>query len=140
MKKVIDSKPKAPSPKDHKMILGYRRYRLLYFFLVVVTIAMGLASRELSPFLPDWISLYAGDVLWATMVFFLVAFLFAKMPTYAVGVLALTFSIGIEFSQLYHAPWIDGLRATALGHLVLGILLWSAIFSVMLEESAWEWW
>ena len=102
MKKVIDSKPKTPSPKDQQMILGYRRYRLLYFFLVIVTIAMGIASRELSPFLPDWISLYAGDVLWAALVFFLVAFLFAKMPTYAV------------------APWIDGLRATALGHLVLG--------------------
>ena len=34
----------------------------------------------------------------------------------------------IEISQLYHAPWIDAIRATALGGLVLGFgFLWSDI-------------
>jgi hypothetical protein len=26
--------------------------------------------------------------------------------------MALTFALGVEFSQLYHAPWIDAVRAT----------------------------
>ena len=43
-------------------------------------------------------------------------------------VLALVFSYLIEISQLYHAPWIDAIRATALGGLVLGFgFLWSDI-------------
>ena len=33
---------------------------------------------------------------------------------------ALLFSFAIEFSQFHHAPWIDNLRATALGGLVVG--------------------
>lgn len=39
---------------------------------------------------------------------------------------ALIFSYGIEISQLYHASWIDALRAYRLGGLVLGFgFLWS---------------
>jgi hypothetical protein len=34
--------------------------------------------------------------------------------------LALAFSFAVEFSQLYHAPWIDALRGYRLGTLVLG--------------------
>jgi hypothetical protein len=33
---------------------------------------------------------------------------------------ALTICWIVEFSQLVHAPWLDGWRATTLGHLVLG--------------------
>jgi hypothetical protein len=25
-----------------------------------------------------------------------------------------------EFSQLYHAPWIDSIRSTFIGHIILG--------------------
>ena len=36
------------------------------------------------------------------------------------------FCYGIEVSQLYHAEWIDSIRATTLGGLVLGYgFLWS---------------
>jgi hypothetical protein len=39
---------------------------------------------------------------------------------------ALVFSFAIETSQLYHAPWIDAVRATRLGSLVLGSgFVWS---------------
>lgn len=37
-----------------------------------------------------------------------------------VALLALTFAVGAEFSQLYHTPWIDAVRATLPGKLVLG--------------------
>jgi Protein of unknown function (DUF2809) len=30
------------------------------------------------------------------------------------------FSVVIEISQLYHAPWIDSIRQTTLGGLILG--------------------
>jgi hypothetical protein len=37
-----------------------------------------------------------------------------------IALLALAFAWGEEFSQLYHAPWIDTIRATILGKLALG--------------------
>jgi hypothetical protein len=33
---------------------------------------------------------------------------------------AVAFCFAIELSQAYHAPWIDGVRATTPGRLVLG--------------------
>jgi hypothetical protein len=38
----------------------------------------------------------------------------------SLGLAAVLFSWSVEFSQLYHAPWIDEIRDTRLGALVLG--------------------
>lgn len=44
------------------------------------------------------------------------------------GIISLSFCFVIEFSQLYHAEWIDQIRDTSLGGLVLGYsFLWSDI-------------
>ncbi|GAB3994412.1 hypothetical protein GCM10028807_32170 [Spirosoma daeguense] len=70
--------------------------------------------------------MYVGDVLWALMVFFGFAFVFRKWPTWVVAVATLAFSFFIEISQLYHAPWIDEIRAMPLGGLILGFtFVWS---------------
>ena len=40
--------------------------------------------------------------------------------------LAMAFSVAVELSQLYHAPWIDSIRHTTLGGLILGFgFVWS---------------
>jgi len=102
------------------------RNRSIYSLLVVITIATGLASRHFSGILPHWVQLYLGDTLWALMVFLLFGFIFHKKSTLWVAIAAITFSYCIEISQLYHASWIDTLRANPLGGLVLGFgFLWS---------------
>lgn len=73
-----------------------------------------------------FVKLYVGDGLWALMVFFGFAFFFRKWSTLAVALAALGFSVSIEISQLYHAPWIDNLRKIPLAGLVLGFqFVWS---------------
>jgi len=102
------------------------RNRYIYSLLLMVTVAAGLASRHFLGILPQWVQLYMGDTLWALMVFLLIGFVFKRKSTLWVAVAALAFSYGIEISQLYHAPWIDALRANTLGGLVLGFgFLWS---------------
>jgi len=50
---------------------------------------------------------------------------FPKLPTRLVALYAGMFSLLIELSQFYHAPWIDAIRATRIGGLVLGFgFLW----------------
>ena len=50
----------------------------------------------------------------------------AQASTWKIGCLAMAFSVVIELSQLYHAPWIDSIRHTTLGGLILGFgFLWS---------------
>lgn len=107
-----------------------KRNRLLYLLFILLTIALGLASRHYSAHLPEWINDYAGDALWALMVFWGFGFLFPKKGTAKVATFALLFSYGIELSQLYHAAWIDAIRANRIGGLVLGFgFLWSDIVS-----------
>ena len=102
-----------------------RRNRILYLILTIITIILGLLSRKVQG-LPQIISSYSGDALWALMVFFLFSFLFNKRSTIFILVISIIFSYGIEISQLYHAPWIDSIRATTLGGLILGFgFLWS---------------
>ena len=54
------------------------------------------------------------------MVFIGLGLLFPRLPTGATAALALTISFLVETSQLYHSPWIDAIRSTRLGPLVLG--------------------
>ena len=101
------------------------RNRLIYSGLTVSVLLLGLASRRFSDDLP-FVRAYVGDALWALMVFFGVALVFRRQPTKAVALLSGVLSFSIEASQLYHAPWIDALRATRLGGLVLGYgFLWT---------------
>jgi hypothetical protein len=96
------------------------RNRQRYIIATVCTIVIGLASRKFPGMLPAILGKYPGDALWATMVFFGLAVLMPKTSAIRLAVYALTFAYLIEFSQLYQAPWINSIRATTPGHLVLG--------------------
>jgi len=102
------------------------RNRIVYFLLIIGTILIGLASRHYSTVLPQWVHAYLGDGLWALMIFLMFGFIFRRKDSRWIAIMALAFSYGIELSQLYHAPWIDALRANKLGGLILGFgFLWS---------------
>jgi hypothetical protein len=103
-----------------------QRNRYLYSLLLIAVILLGLASRHFAKILPSWVHLYLGDALWALMVFILFALVCHRKTSLWVALCALAFSFGIEISQLYHALWIDTIRANPLGGLVLGFgFLWS---------------
>lgn len=102
------------------------RPRLLTAVLLFFTIALGLASRRYADALPHFIAAYAGDALWAAMVFWIAAFIRPRAKTCTLAAVALGLSFAIEISQLYQAPWINEIRATRLGALALGHgFLWS---------------
>jgi hypothetical protein len=89
--------------------------RWWYAIAATVTIGCGLASRQW-PAIPAWV----GDLLWATMVFFIVSAAAPGMPRAGRALLTIAVSFLVEFCQLYRAGWIDRIRDTTPGHLVLG--------------------
>jgi hypothetical protein len=102
------------------------RSRILSAALLATTVALGLASRRYASALPSSIATYAGDALWAAMVFWIASLFFPRAGTRTLAIAALAISFSVELSQLYHAPWIDSLRNTRLGALALGHgFLWS---------------
>ncbi len=93
---------------------------MIYLILAIITMLLGLASRSSLFVLPEFLNAYVGDTLWALMVFWLFRALHPSAPVLHSFAFAICFSFFIEFSQFYHAPWIDNLRSTQLGGLVLG--------------------
>jgi hypothetical protein len=60
------------------------------------------------------------------MPFQLVSRLLGGRPLLVRAVISLGLAFLVEISQLYHAPWIDSIRQTTLGALVLGFgFLWT---------------
>jgi len=106
--------------------MNHKRNRLLYMIMAFVVICLGLLSRKMTDHLPDLANLVLGDALWALMIYLLFGMVFRNWPVKKVAVIGLAFCFVIELSQLYHDRWIDGIRSTTLGGLVLGFgFLWS---------------
>lgn len=102
------------------------RNRVVYLFLTLLVIILGLASRKFSIYLPSFVNLYVGDSLWALMIFCFVGVILPKAKVWQVTLVALIFCYFIEITQLYHSPWIDELRQNRLAALILGRgFLWS---------------
>jgi hypothetical protein len=102
------------------------RTRFVYLLAAIVVVIAGLASRRYRGQLPAFLAEYAGDTLWALMLFLLVSTLLAGRPLRARAAISLALAFLVEISQLFHAPWIDSIRLTTLGGLVLGFgFLWT---------------
>ena len=107
---------------SHNIIAPQRPPRALWQYLLLMgfVLCAGYASRKYSHHLPVMIQKRTGDALWACAVFVLVAILRPRWPTFLITAVALTIAYSIEFSQIYHAPWIDSIRATWPGRMILG--------------------
>ncbi len=114
--------------------------------LIALVSALGIGSRRYAHALPGFIAAYAGDTLWALAAFLGIGLILPRASTRTIGIFAMAFSVAIELSQLYHAPWIDSIRHTTLGGLILGFdFVWSdlACYAVgvsmgVLAETLWR--
>jgi hypothetical protein len=101
---------------------GRRALRLPRIGLCAAVIASGLALRGfgLGLGLLGVIVKYGGSVLWATMVFFLVAIACPRWPRRNAVMASIVIAIGVELFRLIHTPWLDAFRLTLPGALLLG--------------------
>jgi hypothetical protein len=107
--------------------------RLFYLLMIFIVICLGLLSRKMSNYIPDIIDLFLGDSLWALMVYLFIRMLFKNWSTNKVVLTGILFCFIIESSQLYHDEWIDMIRRTTLGGLILGYgFLWSDLAAYLL--------
>jgi hypothetical protein len=94
--------------------------RVAYVALAVATVALGLLVHRhgvgLGPAMRDVV----GDALWAMMIAWWVGALAPRIQLAVRCAIAYAFCVVIELSQLLQGVALDAVRATALGHLVLG--------------------
>ena len=97
-----------------------RRNLPIHFVFLLGVLALGYASRRYAHYLPAPIQKRTGDALWASAVFVICSLIRPKCSTLKLAAVALLISFAVEFSQRYHAPWLDHLRSYTLGKLILG--------------------
>ncbi|GGN91126.1 ribosomal maturation YjgA family protein [Saccharibacillus kuerlensis] len=98
----------------------YGRRRAAYLTAVVIVMLLGLASRTYGLELPGFLAVHTGDALWAAMLYLLFRLLLPDRSLFVCAIAALALSFTIEFSQLYRADWINEIRDSTLGALMLG--------------------
>ncbi|NQV02092.1 MAG: DUF2809 domain-containing protein [Bacteroidia bacterium] len=91
-----------------------------YLILIAVAAFLGILSRTYGTILPEFVASYAGDTMWAFALYYVIALLALKSSFSFKFFWTCILSAIDEFSQLYHAPWIDELRNTTVGALTLG--------------------
>jgi hypothetical protein len=100
-------------------------------FLCLAIILAGLALRRygFGLGLPAVVVKYGGSVLWAMMVFFLVAIVGSKLPRWGIALIAAVIAVAVELFRLVHTPWLDEFRLTLTGALLLGRIfsLWDLL-------------
>jgi hypothetical protein len=127
-----------------------RRQRVTWIVACGLVLLLGIASRRIPGIFPEVFGKYPGDVLWALAVYCGWAIVMPGASVSRVMLCTLASSYLVECSQLYHAPWIDAIRRTTLGHLVLGFTFHSwdflaytigAALGVLLDLrwTNWDW-
>ncbi|WP_244551962.1 DUF2809 domain-containing protein [Rhizobium sp. RU33A] len=86
--------------------------------IIACGVALRLGGYEIG--LPYFLVKYGGSTLWGGMVFFLFATLLPRQPLGRLAILSVVAATLIEFTRLYHTPWLDEFRLTLAGALLLG--------------------
>jgi hypothetical protein len=90
--------------------------------LCLLIIVSGLALRGFgfNWGLSAFVVKYGGSLLWAAMVFFLVAIAASNASRLNIVSISAAIAVGVELFRLVHAPWLDAFRLTLPGALLLG--------------------
>jgi hypothetical protein len=97
-----------------------QRIRRLGIAFSIIACGVGLRLGGYEIGLPYFLVKYGGSTLWGSMVFFLLATLLPRQSLVRLAILSLVAAALIEFSRLYHTPWLDEFRLTLAGALLLG--------------------
>jgi hypothetical protein len=104
----------------HKFAASGGRSRGAYFALLILTIIAGLVLRRIPLGLPYLVVKFGGSMLWAAMVYWIIAAIRPSASSASIAINAALFAAAVEFFKLYHAPALDAFRRTLAGALLLG--------------------
>jgi hypothetical protein len=95
-------------------------YRVAIFIRIVPIFIIGLTSEFYSGPGQKFFNDYFGDFLYQAFLILLIVFLFPRFSPTKTALGVFIFNCIIEFSQLWHPVFLQGIRATLFGRLFLG--------------------
>jgi Protein of unknown function (DUF2809) len=102
--------------------------KIIYLLLFIFCTWLAIATRTHAAWFHPFIAEYGGDTIWAGMFLFFLRVFFVKIKSWKLALISFGLGVADEVLQLYHAPWIEAIRHTRIGGLMLGFgFLWSDI-------------
>jgi Protein of unknown function (DUF2809) len=97
--------------------------------LLIIVFGLALRGFGFNWGLSAFVVKYGGSLLWATMVYFLVAMAVSRTSRLSIALISAVIAVGVELFRLIHAPWLDAFRLTLPGALLLGRIfsLWNIL-------------
>jgi Protein of unknown function (DUF2809) len=119
------------------------RQRAVYLLLAVATVISGLLVRFGPLGLPGFVVKYGGSTLWAVMVYWVLVLVWPRSRPLVLASIAGGIALLVELQRLYHAAWLDAIRVSLPGILLLGrffsvwdiVAYWLAIGAVALFDG-----
>ncbi|MGF1491517.1 MAG: DUF2809 domain-containing protein [Microcoleaceae cyanobacterium] len=96
------------------------RYRLDLLLGLFGSIVLGLASKFYNGPLENWVNDSFSSIFYEMCWAFLVAFVWPALTLIQIAVGVFVLTCGLEILQLWHPPFLEAIRATLLGRLILG--------------------
>jgi hypothetical protein len=117
--------------------------RAVYLLLAAATVISGLLVRFAPLGLPWFVVKYGGSTLWAVMVYWVLVLVWPRSRPLVLASIADGIALLVELQRLYHAAWLDAIRVSLPGILLLGrifsvrdiVAYWLAIGAVALFDG-----
>jgi hypothetical protein len=97
-----------------------KRSAIVYLGLIGLSAWLALYARQYALAHPSSPFDFVGDALWALVVFSMVGLFFPTMSTWHATAWAFLIPSLFELGERYQLPWLEPLRGTSLGLVVLG--------------------
>jgi len=102
-----------------------RHWRLFFLLLILIAALSGITSRTHPEFYPLFLQVHLGDAAWALAAYSVVGLLTPRRRPELRIAIAFLLAAGVEFSQLWQAPWLTTIRQSQAGRWFIGTgFLW----------------
>ncbi len=125
-----------PKVQRHRVF----QYRIAVLISILIVVPLGYVVRFYEP-APEWLNDLFGSIAYEIFWILLVALLFPQASPLRTAVGVCVATCVIEFLQLWHPPFLEAMRATLPGRLVLGNnFAWSDFLSYFIGSFlGWVW-
>lgn len=96
------------------------RYRFILFLAIIIIIPLGLVSKFYKGPLDQWLNNYSGGIFYEIFWILLVILIKPKIKPSIATLWVFMITALLEVLQLWHPPFLEAIRATLIGRLLIG--------------------
>ena len=110
-----------------------KKYRIIILICLIFTVILGLATKFYEGIFSEWLNNSFSSIFYEAFWIFLVIFIRPQLPPGLVAFLVFLVTSLLEFLQLWKPPFLQAIRATLIGRLLLGntFVWWDFLYYIL---------